>query len=701
MQAFLIDIGGWKNFNINGTLILGGDTGGVGNSNFPSNFKNLIIGSSSTVNYSYAGSQTVYPATYNNLILSGSGAKALTGIVSGLVINTAGSNYFCGASLNFSGGGGSGASGTGMEDWDTPYGIMVVTLTSGGSGYTSAPTVSVSGDCGGSGASVTASILTNLTVNNSLSISSGVTFTVNSTLTTNGSSHSIDGSLVIEPTGTLNIASGTFQTNNNLTLAASASGHARVASLGGAINGNCNVQFYIPSNKRAYRLIANPFSTAISLSSLIDDVHITGSGGASNGFDATTSNSPSAFSFSESTYLGTSNSGWNAFTNTSQTIAASSALRMFYRGPRTQSNLLDGTNPTPQACVLDWTGPINQGTQNVAMSYTGANGGNAGWNLIPNPYSSNVNIGNIGSGNRNGINSFSVWVPTNGTRGAFVTSSFSSSYIIPPYSAFFVQTGSAANFTFLESDKTASSASVSLLKTDDLKRNSLQINVVSDDTIFWDQLVIRNRAGALNEIDNWDAKKMENPDVNFSSFIQSDDKLAIDYRNLGEDHQVNLLFNTSSPYHFSFKIDNIDLPEYNVVLKDNYLKSEVVINSNTVYNFATNLDTLSYGKNRFKLLFKKTATGDVENVSYNGNLILYPNPAGNQIFLSLNSEKNVKYNFQILNELGQVVDSGSNTFEANQTFTWDINHLKTGIYFIKLVGQDSNQMVKFIKINNN
>jgi hypothetical protein len=69
--------------------------------------------------------------------------------------------------------------------------------------------------------------------------------------------------------------------------------------------------------------------------------------------------------------------------------------------------------------------------------------------------------------------------------------------------------------------------------------------------------------------------------------------------------------------------------------------------------------------------------------------------------LSLNSEKNVKYNFQILNELGQVVDSGSNTFEANQTFTWDINHLKTGIYFIKLVGQDSNQMVKFIKINNN
>lgn len=701
MQSYLIDIGGWKNFNINGTLILGGNSGGVGNSNFPSNFENLVIGSSSTVNYSYSGAQSIYPGTYNNLILSGSGAKTVTGIVSGLVINSAGSNYFCGASLNFSGGGGSGASGTASEDWDTPYGITSVTLTSGGSGYTSVPTVSVSGDCGGSGANVTASILTNLAVNNSLSISSGVTFTVNSTLTCNGSSHSLDGSLIIGSNGTLNIASGTFQTNNNLTLAASASGHARVASLGGTISGNCNVQFYIPANKRAYRLIGNPFSTAVALSSLIDDVHITGVGGASNGFDATTNNSPSAFSFTESTYFGTSNSGWNAFTNASHTIAASGALRIFYRGPRTQSNLLDGSNPSPQACVLDWTGPINQGTQNIAMSYTGANGGNAGWNLIPNPYTSNVNIGNIGSGNRNGINSFSVWVPTNGTRGAYVTNSFGSSYIIPPYSAFFVQTGSAANFTFLESDKTSSSASVSLLKSESLKQNALQINVVSDDTIFWDQFVIKNRENALNAIDNWDARKMENPDVNFSSIINTDDKLAIDYRNLGEEHQVDLLFNTSSPYHFSFKVDYIDLPQYTVVLKDYYLKSEINLNSNSVYNFVTNADAQSFGKNRFKLLFKKATTGDDENSSFSGKVTLYPNPAGNHIFLNLYADKMDIYKFQILNELGQVVDSGSINFEANQALSWDISKLNMGIYFMKLEGQNSNQIIRFIKINSN
>jgi hypothetical protein len=66
----------------------------------------------------------------------------------------------------------------------------------------------------------------------------------------------------------------------------------------------------------------------------------TGSGGTTNVFDATVSNSLSVFCFSESAFTGVSNSGCAGFTNTTNTLAPNQALRILYRGPRDQSNIL-------------------------------------------------------------------------------------------------------------------------------------------------------------------------------------------------------------------------------------------------------------------------------------------------------------------------------------------------------------------------
>ncbi len=109
MQTYSMEIGGYQNFNINGTLIVGGNSGGFGNSNFPNTFKNLTIGNNSTVVYSYPGNQTIYPTTYNNLTLTGSGTKTTgpLGYVSSVTITNGGSGYDCDAELIFTGGGGS------------------------------------------------------------------------------------------------------------------------------------------------------------------------------------------------------------------------------------------------------------------------------------------------------------------------------------------------------------------------------------------------------------------------------------------------------------------------------------------------------------------------------------------------------------------------------------------------------------------
>ena len=496
--------------------------------------------------------------------------------------------------------------------------------------------------------------------------------------------------------GTVLVGSGaTLVTGGNLTLKSDAAGTASIGNSAGTISGNVTVETFIPGGKRAFRLLGHPFSVALALTSLKDNIHITGTGGTTDGFDATLFNNPSAFSFNEATFNGTTNSGWSAFTNISNTIGVGQGVRILVRGPRSQSNLLDGTNPTPLAATLDFTGAVNQGNVNVAMGYTGASGANAGWNLIANPYASRVDIGSITAGNRNNIANFSIWAPNNGTRGAYVTTSFGSAYIIPAGSAFFVQTSSAANFTFTEANKSISAVSGVLLKTDPFKLNALQLNVVSDDTLFWDQFVLRNREDALETKDAMDANKMENPDVNFYSTTNNNDRFAIDHRPLTTNSVVNLGFTTSSDYHFTFKVANLDMPGYDVYLMDKFLNKQTLLSSSTAYNFITTADANSKGSNRFQLVFAKNANGVNEMNAL--NFIVYPNPASSEINISLSNANRGIYQFGLYNQLGQELKAGSFNFNTNSAQSLNIEELGMGVYFIKITNGNQTQTTKFIK----
>lgn len=67
-------------FRLDGTLRVGGSSGGVSGSNVPAYFTTYTLGASSTVEFYYDGVQTVPARTYANLILSGSGAKVTTSV---------------------------------------------------------------------------------------------------------------------------------------------------------------------------------------------------------------------------------------------------------------------------------------------------------------------------------------------------------------------------------------------------------------------------------------------------------------------------------------------------------------------------------------------------------------------------------------------------------------------------------------------
>jgi len=82
------------------------------------------------------------------------------GSVTGFLVTAGGSGYTSAPTVSFTGGGGSGATATATVSGGA---VTAVTVTAGGSGYTSAPTVSFAGG-GGSSAAATASILLSKTI---------------------------------------------------------------------------------------------------------------------------------------------------------------------------------------------------------------------------------------------------------------------------------------------------------------------------------------------------------------------------------------------------------------------------------------------------------------------------------------------------------------------------------------------------------
>ena len=288
------------NFSLTGTVVSG--TGGT------------FTPSTGTVNYSGAA-QSIAAYTYNNLTLSGTGAKTFptgTTTVNGVlsIENGAIANVFTGslsygsnATLQYN----TTSARTASAEWVTPFiasggivnagsGIITingsVTLTSGlsltgGDIAIGANTLTLNGKFSGStNYALVGGSTSNLIIGNSGSIgtiyfdqtSSGTTNRLqNFTINRNGQSVTLGNT--IEVTGTVTLSNGTLASAGFLTLVSNASGTARIGTITGtgAITGNVTIQRFIPGGHyydRAYRFLASPASGQTIAAAWQQDIHI-------------------------------------------------------------------------------------------------------------------------------------------------------------------------------------------------------------------------------------------------------------------------------------------------------------------------------------------------------------------------------------------------------------------------------------------
>jgi hypothetical protein len=509
--------------------------------------------------------------------------------------------------------------------------------------------------------------------------------------------------LTIEPTALLKV-NGDIVNNGQIIFKSDATGSGVFDAFTGTLSGSGTVtaERYIPA-KRAFRFLSPSVTTANGSTIYTNwqenggsssglGTHITGSGGATNGFDATTTNNPSIFSFNSTTGV------WEAITNTNTNIlTAGTPYRLMVRGDRTVS--LATNTPTPTPTTLRATGALKTGDF-IPVLNQNANG----YSFIGNPYQAPLDIkaALIASTNMDATVVY-YWDPTLNARGGYVTrnltantndvtSSFNE--YLQAGQAVFVKKDNTANaptMTIKESHKSVISKSAGVFRV--AASNAfglLRVNLKANVNTQWE--TIEGTLAIFNDNYSWgasteDANKFSNLDEEVS-FVQDNTSLAIAMQTnpvTTDELPVKLTNTRYNDYQWQFELTNYNgLKPY---LFDTQNNTYTQIDNNTKVPFTVN----GQEPNRFKIVFQSAV---LNTPDFDQQIVLYPNPAkygrtGFYIKGVANAE------ITLHNLLGQSIPvqlkATSNTIEVEPMVS-----LSKGVYLVHITQDGNTELVKWI-----
>ncbi len=491
-------------------------------------------------------------------------------------------------------------------------------------------------------------------------------------------------------TNTITPTAGALNAGGYITLLSTVSGSATITQGSGSyLSGNIIVQRYV-GNSIQWRMVGFPFLAATTLaeSSL--------AGFYTSGYAANTYNE----SGDNGAYGngGTVNAGWNAFT--SGTITANKGLL-----------LSGGVISSP----INFSGTVNTGTQSIALSYTTGNT-NKGWNLIVNPYASNINWTTIQSNNTTNLdNAIYRYDPNTTAYASYVNAvhTGNQSNVIENGAGFFVHSTGATSLSVSETDKTNSSPLASLFGVQPIgyqDKSIIKLSLVKQGEDYGDEVIVR--WGVDPATDNFDGK--------YDAYDMGRTTGA-DLSVVGKDGTVYSIFHGSAlqtkdkeQREISLGIKNIAEGNYSintnllsamyagndVFLRDHYTNQTTLISTDSSsYAFMVTSDALSSSTNRFSIALNYKA---VDHNTANNNLpvLLLNNPSTGNLFTLYSKNNFNQLQWEIVDASGRSLQTGllSNVLKASthQINAGNTNH---GSYFIKLNG-DGNALPVLKAIKN-
>ena len=465
------------------------------------------------------------------------------------------------------------------------------------------------------------------------------------------------GNKTLSATGKFAVAVGSYltmsantilQTGDNLTFKASALGSASVSAIptNSSIKGQVTVEKYIQGGSkemwRTNRMLSSPVydnttnfinangGRTYSFTQFIDDIIITGKGGAANGFDSNMGNAASAW-----TYV--SGKSFVEIPNITTSLNVGMGAYLFYRGDRSDPTAkVTAPFVDAESIVMTFKGTLNQ--QDITVPLAAAN-------LLGNPYAATIDWNAVTKTNNLG-KALRVWNPKNrqyATYNGEYGINDGTRYI-GPGQAFFIQaTGTTASVTFTEASKISDVRQERPLYNTTMAVNDKNISSEIDGVTISDfnqeqpftiraklakvnaensdETLIVLKNGELATVAGDDVARLGGEAVFLSSLSEEGKQMAINYMpNVAAVPSIKLGVTVDNSGDYELQITPQGLPVgYYIKLKDHYLNTLTSIDNEVmVYQFSVNKsDKASFGMNRFEIMLSPQTTLPVIISSFN------------------------------------------------------------------------------------
>ena len=534
----------------------------------------------------------------------------------------------------------------------------------------------------------------------------------------NTSGVTLSGTGKLNITNVLTVQDGsTLTTGGVVVLKSDATNTARLAPVGtGIISGNVTVERYIPAKaSRYWSLLSSPVTQGLQ-DSWQQQIHITGAGTGgticpsltahTNGFDATLTNTPSAYTYKANEAPG---SRWQAVSNTNATnVGPGKGFRVNVRGPRSLGcDLLNGVNMVPSAVTLSSKGTISNAHYNMGnFSITYPNTGTNNWVLVGNPYPSALSFSALQGNNSGSIgSSYAIYIPANNAGvytywngfefigGGNYYDNNKGNIIASGQAVFFKSTGpGSVILDFKETHKVAD-GTAGYFRNNNTK-DRVRISLNKDKKI--DEVVVRYANDAT--VSNTAIGEMDIPSMNSGTYITSlkgNQPMVVQTRALNtlstDEVWLNIGATQSGNYAFNFS-DYENFAGTEIYLVDHLAKTTQNIKENATYVFSVDVNNAATkGSERFSLVFNRNVK---PSVVYN-TIKMYPNPANKQITFLLPQSADISYSIKVTDMAGKIVLQHK---AAGGTEQMSIDKLTTGTYIVEIIDSKGNRTTeKLIK----
>lgn len=493
----------------------------------------------------------------------------------------------------------------------------------------------------------------------------------------NSSGADIDASANVEIKNTLNIISGTLNTNNKLTFLSDATGTARLAPLlsGADIVGEITMQRYVhdsgfsdPLGK--WREIGAPVQNA-TYADWQDDFTtwgLNGSNGISN------NNFVSIYTYDESE-PGINDQGYVSPDDITDVIPFGVGHWAY----------IDNTPLT-----IDVNGPAGKGSVNFNVTFTPSPDGvdHDGWNLVANPYPSPINWDASGWTKTNIENAIYVWNPSLQQYASYVNGVGVNGGTphIASSQAFWVH-AIGSNPSLIATESVKSTVDGTFKNNQISPPHGLLLSILGNN--FEDETAIRFSNAASNNFDvEYDASKLWSFNSNvpsISSVMNNTDYSINTLAELTEDISIPIRVWTYVSNNFTIKANLSDFPYTNACVFLEDLQTGIVTNLRIDSTYTCYIaDTTDLP--RFLLHISKPVKLDLINPlchnQTNGSLIV-------------KGTGNGPWNYQIKDMSGNLLHTQNNTYQADT-----LSNLSAGYYIIEVTNTACGNYVDTVEIVN-